>query len=231
MSQDYITFMGPHHLLYLAILLVLTILIIIMRSHIHQHFNIWRWIIFIVSLCQQAMLYGTYLTQGFPLSEALLLHISRINSLLGIFCLLTLNTETIKIFTLLSSFAWLSFIYPSRVTPIYDPLGLSFLINHCVTVLLPYAFYFYRPFTLSKKDLGKTSIVFLSYLILVLVINPLVNGNYFYLQSKPIIPQAPTWLYLLVSVLIALILFIIQYLIFNRIITHKQVFIPLEEDL
>lgn len=35
-------------------------------------------------------------------------------------------------------YAWTSFLYPSRVHGIFHPIGVSFFVNHVITLLLPY---------------------------------------------------------------------------------------------
>lgn len=220
-SVQYITIFGPNHLLYLTILAVSIVLLFFNRNKLYRHRKTISISVLCASLLQQIFLYGSYWLEGFPLSEALPLHISRINTLLGILFLITHSPRLVPYLTYLSMFAWLSFIYPSQVEPITHIRGVSFLMNHIITLLLPlYVMIAYR-IPLNPRAKWKVYGAFLVYLSIVVLINPLVDGNYFYLKEKPLIPQAPLWFFLIMANLVTLLLFYLADLIYHPYLQHQ----------
>lgn len=200
-TSNYIKLLGPNHIFYLSILFLLGLLIYKKQDWIRQYRTYISWTLVLISFLQQAILYGSYLKEGFPLDEALPLHISRINTLLGLVYLISRSRKLIPFLTYFSFFAWLSFIYPSRIEPISHIRGLSFLVNHLITVYLPfYAWIAYQD-RIRPGDKTKAFLGFLAYLLVAFLVNLAVDGNYFYMKHIPIFPQMPLWLYLLITIL------------------------------
>ncbi len=178
------------------------------RSTLKNKRRIITMIILIISISQQILLYGSYaVLMNFDLSESLPLHISRVNTILGIIYLLTRNEKLFGVLCFFSLYAWASFIYPSRVYGITHPLGISFFINHVITLLLPfYAMMAYRA-TINKLDKYRANLWFGIYLLIALMVNPIVDGNYFYLKHKPVLSHLSDWLYIPGVLVVTYILF------------------------
>ena len=161
---------------------------------------------------------------GFDVSESLPLHISRVSTLLGIVYLMTKNEKVLNVLFYFGLFAYGSFFYPQRVYPIYHAIGISFFINHAITILLPIfaaIAYDWRP---HLRGVFKAYGWFLVYFVFVYFLNPLIDGNYFYLKYRPFFGSLPDSVYVPLVLIATLGIFflgyylskIIRYLIENR---------------
>src|SRR5699024_7027974 len=113
------------------------------------------------------------------------IHICRISTLLGIWFLITKNTKVLEIMFYFGLFVYGSFFYPSRIYPIDHVIGISFVVNHTITILLPYFGYIAYQWRPSFKGFVKAYSLFLLYFVFVYILNPFINGNYFYLKYRP----------------------------------------------
>ncbi|XJS10002.1 hypothetical protein ACF3NG_07595 [Aerococcaceae bacterium WGS1372] len=164
--MEYVRILGIDHLIYLAILLAFTLLLFNFQIFFKVHRDQITKIIFSVSVNQQILLYGSYVFLGeFTLAESLPLHISRINTILGLVFLLTQSPKLFNIITYFSVFAWLSFLVPSKVEPITHIRGISFLINHVITLLLPFYGLIAYKMTLETSYRSKVIKYFLIYFL------------------------------------------------------------------
>ena len=159
---EYIPIFGADHLIYIFGLILLAFLLYVNRHRIKPHRGKLTMILFITSIIQQILLYSAYFyLLDFDLAESLPLHISRINTILGLIYLVTKNEKLFRVMSYLSLYAWTSFLYPSRVYGFNHPLGLSFFINHVITLLLPfYAMMAYNA-RIDKKDRNRAFVWFI----------------------------------------------------------------------
>lgn len=117
-----------------------------------------------------------------------------------------------------SLFAWLSFLYPDNIQPITHPLGISFLVNHVITLLLPFYMMIAYQVKVKSSDKNIAYACLFAYIMLVYALNPVPGGNYFYLVDRPIFKQLAEPLYMTG-------LFIVCYLIFylgDKVFTYAS---------
>lgn len=211
-DAPFIKLFGPTHLAYIGIMLACLAVLLVCRRHIRAHPDAWRWGFFALSLAQLTTLYSWYaLETGFDMAEALPLHISRVSTILGLVFLATRSLKLLDVAFYLGLFAYLTFLLPQRIYGIDHVIGWSFLISHIVTILLPIfagIAFGWRP---SRSGLWRAFGWFLLYFGLVLVVNPLVDGNYFYLRDRPLLKDLPTLLYDSLAVLATFAIFWIGY--------------------
>lgn len=208
----FITFFDFNHLIYISILVIGLIVLIINREKVKTSSKKVGNIILVVSILQQVLLYLWYfLENDFDVSESLPLHICRISSLLGIYFLITKNTKVLDTMFYFGLYAYGSFLYPSRIYPIYHPLGISFVINHLITILLPYFAYIAYNWRPNFKSFIRSCSMFLIYFIFVYFLNPMVDGNYFYLKYKPFFQQWPDYVYVPFVIFFTIFIFFIGY--------------------
>lgn len=215
---EYIKVFGLEHVIYIAGLIIIAALLFKFRVSVRTNKETVTIIILIASICQQILLYGSYFVlMEFDLSESLPFHISRINSILGIIFLITKNKNVYKVLCYFGMYAWTSFLYPSRVYGITHPIGISYFVNHVITLLIPYYGMIAYDIKIEKGNKNNALIWFLVYLAFVYFFNPLVDGNYFYLKYKPILAFLPEPLYLFGSVVFTYILFSLGEIIFLKV--------------
>lgn len=225
---DFIKPFGPNHLLYIGIVIMVGFLLFTNIPFVRKHRDQISMMVLIISIIQQCILYGYYLLFfKFDLSESLPLHISRINSIFGIIYLATKSKLVIRILSFTGAFALLSFLYPSRVQSITHPLGISFLVNHIITLLLPFFTMVVYDFRIQKADKQLPFILMMVYMMIVYVINPIVNGNYFYLVKRPFafLNGMADSLYLILCAVVTFVLFSVAEICYNRLseyLTNRQ---------
>lgn len=208
----YINLFDIHHNFYILLMGSLLILIITHFRYIHEHKETVRKFILWVSIIQQVAMYSWYIFEtGFDVSESLPLHISRISSLLGIIFLVTGNKKVLDTLFYFGLFAYGSFFYPSRVYPIYHIIGMSFFINHAITILLPIIAAIITDWRPTLPAAFKSYGWFLLYFIFVYFLNPLIDGNYFYLKHRPFFDYLPDFIYVPLVLLATLIIFLVGY--------------------
>lgn len=208
----FISIFNTQHLIYIFFMALLLGWMITNYSSIKEHADqISRWIL-VASVGQQILLYSWYLFEtGFDISESLPLHLSRISSILGIIFLMTKNKKVLNTLFYFGLFAYGTFFYPQRVYPVYHAIGISFFLNHAITILLPIfaaIAYDWRP-TLSAAF--KAYCWFLLYFVFVYFLNPLIDGNYFYLKYRPFFGYLPDSIYVPGVLLFTFFVFILGY--------------------
>lgn len=221
--MDYIPIpiLGKDHLLYVAILLFFALLLFFNPKQIKQHHRRITLIILGINLLQQGLLYGYFIYfDMFTVAESLPLHLSRITSILGIMFMMTQNRKIFPLIAYFSLFAWLSFLVPTDIQPITHPLGVSFLVNHVITLLFPFYIIIAYQLSLVPKDKYIAYGWFLLYVISVYFLNPMLQGNYFYLVDKPIFNSMPDSLYLIAVCLVTFLLFSLGGQLFKRVAKH-----------
>lgn len=215
---EYISFLSLEHWLYIGCLVLVAYGLFNNKKWVRDHRDRVTLIILICSVAQQILLYGSYFVIfDFSLAESLPLHISRINSILGIIFLLSKNRNVYNALCYFGIFAWLSFLYPSRVYGITHPIGISFVVNHVITLLMPYYGMIAYDMRIKTKDRLTVFYWFLVYLAVVMLVNPLVVGNYFYLKHKPVLATMPDYLYIPLIILFTYFLFTLAELFYMKI--------------
>lgn len=170
-----------------------------------------KWILGIL-VVQQVSLYSWYIFEtGFDIGESLPLHISRLSSILCIAYLMTTKKRVMDVLFYFGLYAYGSFLYPSRVYPIYHLMGLSFFINHAVTILLPIISTITTGWRPTIPALFKAYGWFLLYFFFVYFLNPLIDGNYFYLKYRPFFSHLPDSQYVPLVLAATFVIFLIGY--------------------
>lgn len=211
-DTPFIELFGAGHLVYLAGMLLLLVGVVAGRRVVRRHYGSVLGIVTVVVLVQQVALYSWYaLETGFDPAEALPLHISRVSTLVGLAYLLTRRTAYVDVLFYFGLFAYGSFLLPKLVYPPTHVVGMSFFVNHAVTILLPVVVAVGTGWRPTVPALWRAYAWFLGYLAVALVANALTGGNYFYLQDRPFLGSWPEGLYVPVALGATLALFWVGY--------------------
>ncbi|MEQ6390201.1 TIGR02206 family membrane protein [Bacillaceae bacterium S4-13-58] len=217
-EAEYIQVFGLHHFIYIGLMVTALVILLIKREQVRENADKIANVILVVSILQQVLLYSWYVFEtGFNVSESLPLHICRIASLLGIYFLITKNKIALDLLFYMGLFAYGSFLYPQRVYPVYHVIGISFVINHMVTILLPYFGYIAYGWRPKWKGLLRTYAIFLAYFLFVYFLNPIIDGNYFYLKYRPFFKEWPDYLYIPAVLFVTFIGFVIAFIVARSI--------------
>lgn len=213
---DYIKPFTLQHLVYIAIVLAVLAAMIVFRNKLKPNAKKITAVVLTVSILQQILLYSWYVFEtGYDVSDSLPLHLCRITGLLGVYFLITKNTKVLDLIFYFSLFAYGSFLYPQRIYPITHSMGLSFLISHMITLLLPYYGSKITNWRPTLRGVVKTYLVFVVYFFFVYFFNPLVDGNYFYLKYRPFFGSWPDLAYLPAVLAVTLIGFFAAFGVVN----------------
>lgn len=155
---------------------------------------------------------------NFDLSQALPLHLCRISTLLGLVYLLTLNSKLMDFVFYYGLFAIGSFALPINIHPLTHALGISYLINHAITLLFPFIAWQAFDWRPKAKHLVTVSLLFLIYFVLAILANTLYGGNYFYLVKRPFLQNMTIFYYYSLTILLSLTLFTLAYTLISRLI-------------
>ncbi len=185
------------HILYLLFCFAAVYLLIRFRKGIREKRDTVSKIFLGILLFQQIfLLYGWYyLFHEDFLAEGLPLQMCRVSSLLTIFFLITKNTKFMDVVFYFSIYALISLFYPQEVYHFCHVNGLSYMINHLITVLMPIfgaIAYGWRP---TWKSFFRACGAFTVYLPVAIIVNQFTNGNYFYLERRPFFHDMPAWLF------------------------------------
>lgn len=221
--EQYIPVFGADHLLYMGILLILLAWLVGSRNRIRHNPEPLRRAFFWISLLQQSVLYFWYaLETGFDPGEALPLHICRISTLLGIVYLVNKHNRLMDVVFYFGLYAYGSFLYPSLVYSLQHVIGWSFLVNHAITILLPFFAYFAYDWRPERSGLRLASTLFLGYFLIVYLVNPWLDGNYFYLKQRPFFETMPEAIYVPVLIFFTLFIFWLGYKLGSWLIAYNE---------
>lgn len=222
-NVPYIKLFGFEHILYVSIIISLGFVVYLNRNRLKHHQKRIRILLFTLSLFQQLLLYSWYsFMTNFDLSQALPLHLCRISTLLGLIYLVTLNSKLMDFVFYFGLFALGSFALPINIHPLSHALGISYIINHAITLLFPFIAWHafdWRPHASHLKDV---MMAFLMYFMISVSANTLFSGNYFYLTQRPFLKELPTLQYYGLTIIFSLSLFVLAYLFIDRVILEKE---------
>ncbi len=187
------------HILYLIACVVTVFLFIRCRKGIRQHRDTVSKVMLGIILFQQIFLmYGWYLCvtpADELLKQALPLEMCRVSSILTIVFLLNKDKRIMDVIFYFSIFALCSLVYPKNIYHLLHVNGISYMINHLMTVITPLfgaIAYGWKP---NWKSFARAGIAFSVYFPVVLIVNHLTGGNYFYQVDRPFWNAMAPWLF------------------------------------
>ncbi|CAM3677861.1 TIGR02206 family membrane protein [Cohnella lubricantis] len=221
---DYIQPFSMQHLVYIAIVLAVLAALVICRGKLRAQSSKITAVVLTVAILQQMMLYSWYAAEtGFNMNDSLPLHICRITTLLGIYFLITKNTIVLDVIFYFGLFAYGSFLYPQRIYPITHSQGLSYLLSHMLVILLPYYGYKITGWRPTLKGVIRTYGLFVVYFFFVYFLNPLIDGNYFYLKYRPFFGGWPDLAYVPATLAVTLVGFLLAFAVVRSCIRNTDI--------
>lgn len=220
----YIKLLGVEHYFYFACIVFLIVFVLINRYTLRKHRKIIGITILLFSITQQILLYGWYwIIMDFNLAQALPLHLCRISTLLGIAYLLTKNRTIMDFVFYYGLFTYFSFLLPFSIYPPNHIMGISYLINHAITLILPIIAWYAWGWRPKSRNIPSVVIGFITYFFIVVWVNKAVQGNYFYLVTRPLLQNLPDLVYNSLALVVTIFGFLLAYWIIS-ISNPKKVF-------
>ncbi len=200
-DAPYVKVLSIEHILFLLACAVIIFLFVRFRKPIAEKRDTVSKVMLGIILFQQIFLmYGWYLlVEDELLKNALPLEMCRISSILTIIFLLTKDKRIMDVIFYFSIYAVTSLFYPKNVYHFLHVNGISYMINHLMTVLTPIfgvIAYGWRP---SWKGFARASIAFSIYLPFIVWVNYMTGGNYFYRVDRPFWNDMEAWLFDLIT--------------------------------
>lgn len=196
-DAPYVKIYSVEHVLYLLFCIGVVVLFIRKQRAIRENRERLSKVFLAVLLFQQVfLLYGWYaLVSGVFWSEGLPLQLCRISSLLTVWYLIKKDNRILDVIFYFSIYALISLFYPMNVYHFGHISGISYMINHLLTVLIPIfgaIAYQWQP---SWKAFLRAACAFTAYLPCAILANSLTGGNYFYLTKRPFLNSLAPWIY------------------------------------
>jgi hypothetical integral membrane protein (TIGR02206 family) len=221
-NVPYISLFGNEHFFYFLSIIGLLTFILVNRTKLKKYRRLIRTSLISLSIFQQVLLYGWYwLIMDFNFSHALPLHLCRISTLIGIAYLILKKSILMDFVFYYGLFTYFSFLLPFSIYPPYHVMGVSYLINHAITLILPFIAWYTWGWKPKYSNLPYVIIGFLVYFNLILWVNDSVQGNYFYLVNRPFLKDLPTFAYNSLAILVTLVGFMLAYWLIH-IFTNKK---------
>ena len=212
------------HILYLLACGIIIFLFV--RNHSRVRANrdtISRWLLGILLFQQIFLLYGWYaVVSGVFWSEGLPLQLCRVSSLLTIAFLINKDKRVLDVIFYFSIYALISFFYPMNVYNFLHINGISYMINHLLTVLIPIFGAIAFDWKPDWHSFARASVAFTLYLPCAILANHLTGGNYFYLTERPFMNDAPAWLFIGLAYIVTLAGFALVTWLIDLIVTFVR---------
>lgn len=196
-DAPYVKVLSWPHILYLLVCFVTVFLFVKNHEVIRRKKDFVGKLLLGILLFQQIFLmYGWYaVCTDRGVKESLPLELCRVSSILTIYYLLRQDNRVMDVIYSFSIYALIALFYPLNVYHFAHINGISYMINHLMTVLIPIfgaIAYNWKP---SWKGFIRAAVSFTVYLPVVIVVNKLTGGNYFYLINRPFLNGMPGWIY------------------------------------
>lgn len=130
---------GWEHFTYLLCSFLIMFLLVRFRKGVRTHAKAFSGVFLGIILFQQIFLmYGWYIfCTDVVLQDGLPLHLCRVSTLLTIVYLIGKDNRVMDVIFYFSIYALISFFYPLDVHHFGHIAGISYMINHLMTVLIP----------------------------------------------------------------------------------------------
>ncbi len=193
-DAPYVKILGAEHLTYLIFCFIVITVFIVKRDFVIKNQNKFRFVFLGLLLFQQVfLLYGWYFfaTPNF-ITEGLPLQLCRVASALTIVYLISGSKKVLDPLCYFSIYALISFFYPLHVYNFAHISGVSYMINHLITVLIPIFAFLTSGWFFSWKGYKRTFVAFTIYFVIVIIFNALTGSNYFYQNDRPFWHNLPS---------------------------------------
>jgi len=205
---------------YLVLLILCFYVIYRMRSGISGNAQKVLFVFLIISIGQRILINTWYLiNDDYSLAYSLPFQICRVVIWLIIIQYFVRKDFLNQAIFYMGLFAYAAFIYPVGIHPVWHMAGWAFFILHAANVLFPFAMHYAVGFVPSLKGVFQAYLIFVAYFFFVYFLNPVVGGNYFFIDNRPFFHDMGEGMYVTVNLAGTLLGFLAVY-IFIRTFIH-----------
>lgn len=211
------------YFLYMILLAIAIYVIYRLRFKISRNTGRVLLVFLLISLSQRVMINFWYLiNDDYSLAYSLPFQICRMVIWLIIIQFFARKDFLNQAIFYIGLFAYAAFIYPIGIHPAWHMAGWSFFILHGSNVIFPVAMHFAMGFVPSLKGVFQAYIVFVVYFFFVYFLNPIVGGNYFFINERPFFHDMGEFMYVTVNLAGTLIGFLGVYFIIRLVIKFRK---------
>lgn len=219
-------FVKPGDVSYFAYLVLLALCFYViyrMRSRISGNAQKVLFVFLIISIGQRILINTWYLiNDDYSLAYSLPFQICRVVIWLIIIQYFVRKDFLNQAIFYIGLFAYAAFIYPIGIHPVWHMAGWAFFILHAANVLFPFAMHYAAGFVPSLKGVFQAYLIFIAYFFFVYFLNPVVGGNYFFINNRPFFHKMGEGLYVTVNLAGTLIGFLAVYAIIRAVIHIRR---------
>lgn len=192
---------GISHIIYIIVLITAFSIIYRRRRRFKDHLPRIYFIFAVLGIIHQLMITSWYIFEtGYDLTNALPLHICRVVVwfiILQSFVKRVWLTDAIFFFGL---YAYGSFALPTAIHPPFHFVGWTFVLLHSIIIIYMFVIHWATGWIPTFKGALRTFGLFLIYFAVILMVNALVEGNYFYLHDRPFLHDMVDGPYMILNV-------------------------------
>lgn len=208
---------------YMVLLVIAAYIIYRLRFKISRNTGRVLLVFLFISVSQRVMINSWYLiNDDYSLSYSLPFQICRVVIWLIIIQFFFRKDFLNQAIFYIGLFASAAFIYPIGIHPVWHMAGWAFFILHAANVLFPLAMHFAMGFVPTLNGVFQAYVIFSGYFIFIYFLNTYVNGNYFFINSRPFFHDMDETLYVTVNLAGTFIGFMTVYLIIRLISLFRK---------
>lgn len=211
------------YFIYMVLLLLTFYIVFKLRGVISRNVNRVLLIFLILGLIQRTLITSWYLIIGeYALAYSLPLQICRVIVWLVIIQFFVRKEFINQTIFYIGLFAYAAFIYPVGIHPVIHVAGWSFFLLHGINVIFPLVMHYATGFMPSFKGLLQAYLVFVFYFFAVYLINPLIDGNYFFIEQRPFLYEMDEAAYIALNLVGTFIGFLVVFLLLKLVVKIKM---------
>ena len=191
-AVPYIQVGGAGHITYI-IFLVIVFIIVFRKRRDFRGGEAGIYLVFaVLGLIHQLMITSWYIFEtGYDLRDAMPLHICRVVVWFIIIQGVVRKCWMHDLIFYFGLYAYGSFALPIAIHPPHHFVGWTFVLLHTVIIIYPFVIHWMTGWEPAFKGAIRSFGVFLVYFAVILAVNALVDGNYFYMDDRPFLHNMP----------------------------------------
>lgn len=199
-AVPYIQVGGIGHFTYIIFLIIVFSIIFLSRKNFNGNPGKIYLIFSMLGVVHQLMITSWYVFEtGFDMRDAMPLHICRVVVWFIILQPLIRSSNFNNIIFFFGLYAYGSFALPIAIHPPFHFVGWTFILLHTVIIIYPFIIHWKTGWTPTFKGALQSFGVFLIYFMVILIVNALVDGNYFYMDDRPFLHDMAELPYILLN--------------------------------
>lgn len=200
-AVPYIQVGGIGHFTYILFLIIVFSIIFRNRSKFRGKTDKVYLIFSVLGLIHQLMITSWYIFEtGFDMRDAMPLHICRVVVWFIILQPLIRGRRMHSVIFYFGLYAYGSFGLPIAIHPPFHFVGWTFALLHTTIIVYPFIIHWATGWIPTFKGAIRSFGVFLVYFLVILIVNALVDGNYFYMDERPFLHEMADIPYILLNI-------------------------------